>query len=173
MFDTRGMCICQHATILERSGARQQALGPISECPCAGTRILPRASVVDFRNQVAAQLGAQRVWTESDSEFEVRTSRYELPSGALWYIQNCAPLTLECGEAPLVRVQIQRGGSGITTINSQACQYIRHAVVHLSCSGNTRIRRGLPPRCLARSHGCSRCASWWPSPAPGDPAADF
>jgi len=75
---------------------------------------------VDFRNQVATQLGAQRVWTESSSEFEVRTSRYELPSGALWYIQNCAPLTLECGDAPLIRVQIQRAGSGSTTIDSHA-----------------------------------------------------
>jgi AraC-like DNA-binding protein len=78
------------------------------------------ASVVDFRNQAATRLGAQRVWTQSDSEFEVRTSRYELPSGTLWHVQNCAPLTLECGEAPLIRVQIQRGGAGVTTVDSRA-----------------------------------------------------
>jgi AraC-like DNA-binding protein len=75
---------------------------------------------MDFRKQVAGKLGALRVWTESNVEFEVRTSRYELPSGELWHIQNCAPLALECAEAPLVRVQIQSAGSGLTTIDSRA-----------------------------------------------------
>ena len=87
--------------------------------PLQGHENLAVSSVKEFRNQVAAKLGAQRVWTDSTSEFEVRTSRYELPSGELWYVQNCAPLTLECGEAAFIRVQIQRGGAGITTINSR------------------------------------------------------
>jgi len=90
------------------------------QVPLRGHGDFAAHTVVDFRKHVAAQLGAQRVWTEWNSEFEVRTNCYELPSGALWYIQNCAPLTLECADAPLVRVQIQWAGSGVTTINSQA-----------------------------------------------------
>jgi AraC-like DNA-binding protein len=89
------------------------------EVPLRGHGDFAASTVVDFRKQMAGQLGAQRVWTESNSDFEIRTSCYELPSGALWYIQNCAPVTLECGEAPLIRLQIQCAGSGVTTINSQ------------------------------------------------------
>ena len=96
------------------------AVGAGQRVPLCGHEDLAVASIVDFRTGVAAKLGARRVWTESNNEFEVRTSRYELPSGALWYIQNCAPLTLECPEAPLIRVQIQRAGSGVTTLSSRA-----------------------------------------------------
>lgn len=89
------------------------------QVPLRGHGDFVSSTAVDFRTHAAAQLGAQRVWTESNSEFEVRTSRYDLPSGALWYIQNCAPLALECNDAPFIRVQIQWAGSGVTTINSQ------------------------------------------------------
>jgi AraC-like DNA-binding protein len=92
---------------------------PERRVPLQGHEDCAAGSVVDFRKHLAARLGAQRVWTESENEFEVRTSSYELPSGALWYIQNCAPLTLECADAPLIRVQIQQAGAGVTTINSQ------------------------------------------------------
>jgi AraC-like DNA-binding protein len=103
-----------------RGGAAAAAgPGPHQRVPLRGHEDFATSSVVEFRNQVAALLGAQRVWSESASEFEVRTSRYELPSGALWYAQNCAPLTLECGEAAFIRIQIQRGGAGVTTINSE------------------------------------------------------
>ena len=95
------------------------ACEPDQRVPLQGHEDQAASSVVDFRNRVAAGLGAQQVWTESPAEFEVRTSRYELPSGELWYVQNCAPLTLECGEAAFIRVQIQRGGSGLTTINTR------------------------------------------------------
>jgi len=89
------------------------------EVPLRGHGDLTACTVVDFRRQIAAKLGALRAWTESDSDFEVRTSCYDLPSGVLWYIQNRAPVTLDCGEAPLIRVQIHWGGSGVTTIDSR------------------------------------------------------
>ncbi|MBS0418114.1 MAG: helix-turn-helix transcriptional regulator [Proteobacteria bacterium] len=88
--------------------------------PLKGHEDFAAATIVDFRAQVAAKLGAQRVWTDSDNDFEVRTSQYGLPSGALWHVQNRAPLCLECGDAAHIRVQIQRAGSGRTTIDSRA-----------------------------------------------------
>jgi AraC-like DNA-binding protein len=90
------------------------------DVPLRGHGEVTARTVIDLRRQVAAKLGAQRVWTESDSDFEFRANCYELPSGALWYIQNSAPLALECGDAPLIRVQIHRAGSGVTTINSRS-----------------------------------------------------
>jgi AraC-like DNA-binding protein len=77
-------------------------------------------TIAGFRNQIAAKLGAQQVWTESTGDFEACTSRYELPSGELWYTQTRTPVTIECSEAPLIRVQIQRAGSGLTTIDTRA-----------------------------------------------------
>ncbi len=88
--------------------------------PLSGHEDSAAGSAAEFRSQVAAKLGAQRVWTESTGDFEACTSRYELPSGELWYTQTRALLTLECSEAPFVRVQIQRAGSGLTTIDSRA-----------------------------------------------------
>jgi len=98
---------------------KNAATGADLAVPLRGHEDFATCTIVEFRKQVAAKLGAQRVWTDSDSEFEVRTSHYALPSGALWYIQNRAPLTLACGDAAHVRVQIQRGGSGRTTIDSR------------------------------------------------------
>jgi AraC-like DNA-binding protein len=118
VFDLRGMDLSTRdyfGTI--RSG--ESGAEPDQHVPLRGQADFAATSVVDFSNQMASRLGAHRVWTQSGSEFEVRTSRHELPSGELWYVQNCAPLTLECGEAPFIRVQIQRGGAGVTTVNSQ------------------------------------------------------
>ena len=88
--------------------------------PLSGHADFVASSAAEFRSQIAAKLGAQRVWTESTGDFEACTSRYELPSGELWYTQTRAALTLECSEAPFVRVQIQRAGSGLTTIDTRA-----------------------------------------------------
>src|SRR5437588_6646927 len=44
--------------------------------PLRGHGDTAASTIVDFRNQVAGKLEAQRVWTQSASEFEVRTSCY-------------------------------------------------------------------------------------------------
>jgi AraC-like DNA-binding protein len=88
--------------------------------PLRGYEDLAAGSAAEFRSRIAIKLGAQRVWTASTGEFAACTNHYPLPSGELWYTQTRTPLTLECSEGPFVRVQIQRAGTGVTTIESRA-----------------------------------------------------
>ena len=89
--------------------------------PLSGHEVFGGGTVADFRERVAKRFGARCSATSSAAgEFDARASHYELPSGELWYTQTGTPIELECADAPFERVQIQRAGSGLTTINARA-----------------------------------------------------
>ena len=88
--------------------------------PLSGHEVFTGGSVADFRERVAERLGARCSVTSSAGEFAAQASFYELPSGELWYTHTGTPIELVCADASFERIQIQRAGSGLTTINDRA-----------------------------------------------------
>ena len=85
----------------------------------SGHALFATGSVADFRGRIAERLGARCLITACAAEFEARANCYELPSGELWYTESGTAMTLECADGPFIRIQVQRAGSGLTTINER------------------------------------------------------
>ena len=90
------------------------------ETPLRAHQLFQTATAAEMRRQMKERTGALCILPPSLIEFEATVSRYEMPSGELWFTETCEPLTVQVPEGPFVRMQIQFSGAGTTHVQGHS-----------------------------------------------------
>jgi AraC-like DNA-binding protein len=89
------------------------------ETPLRGHELFRTVNGTDLCREMHSQAGVKCVVPSPGTNFNAQVSRYEMPSGELWYAEIDMPVRLECPDAPYIRVQIRRAGGGVTSFAGQ------------------------------------------------------
>lgn len=89
------------------------------ETPLHAHEVLRASSPTELSRQAREVAGLECVSIAATANFRFRASRYQLPSGELWYVHTTEPVAFNSRGGPFLRVQIALGGSGTTFVQGR------------------------------------------------------